>query len=158
MKKFLLITFPSHPHSQNYTLSPDSRTVSQGHFQRSNQHFIADFFLQTDTSYCCSIWGKLQKLGCHCLYFLSALFRKPDIVDLKLLECKASTLTLSEGRTCPGSCLCQQEGPAIPSFPPLLTSPAISGSGRILPSRICNQQYRNALKDTNTDKVRFPFP
>lgn len=98
MKKFLLVTFPSHPHSQNYTLSPDSRTVSQGHFQRSNQHFIAVFSKQTLHAAAVSlIWGKLQKLGYHCLYFLSALFRKPDILELKLLECKASALTLSEG-------------------------------------------------------------
>lgn len=30
------------------------------------------------------------------MYFLSALFRKPDILKLKLLECKANALTLSE--------------------------------------------------------------
>lgn len=47
-----------------------------------------------------------------CLLFLESQ------TFLKLLECKASALTLSEGTTCPGSCLCQQEeGPAIPSFP-----------------------------------------
>lgn len=92
MKKFLLITFPSHPHSQNYTVSPDSRTVSQGHFQRSNQHFIADFFpRQTLHAAAVSlIWGKLQKLGYHCLYFLSALFRKPDILEAAGVQGKCS--------------------------------------------------------------------
>lgn len=157
MKKFLLETFPSHPHSQNYTLSPDSRTVSQGHFQRSNQHFIAVFSKQTLHAAAVSlIWGKLRKLGYHCLYFLSALFRKPDILELKLLECKASALTLSEGVQ--AAAMPAGGGSCNSQLPPLLTSPAISGSGRILPSRICNQQYRNALKDTNTDKVRVLFP
>lgn len=43
------------------------------------------------------------------------------------------------------------------AFPRLIFPPG-SGSGRIPPSRICNQQYGHALKDTNTDKVRFLFP
>lgn len=120
MKKFLI--FPSHPHSQNYTVSPNSRTVSQGHFQRSNQHFIADFFFPRQTFYASAvslIWGKLQKLGYHCLYFLSALFRKPDILALKLLKCKASALTLLEGRTCPRQLLVPAGGGSCNSqFPP----------------------------------------
>lgn len=47
---------------------------------------------------------------------LSALFRKPDILEFKLPECKASALTPFEG---PESCLCHQEGLATHSFPPL---------------------------------------
>lgn len=118
MKKFLII-FPSHPHSQNYTVSPNSKTVSQGHFQRSNQHFIAGFFPR-QTLYAAAvslIWGKLQKLGYHCLYS-SALLKSQTFLCWSCWSARQVLWPCLRVEHVQGSCLCQQEkGPAIPSSP-----------------------------------------
>lgn len=64
-----------------------------------------------------------------------------------------------DGRNVSSQLFVPSEGGSCNSqLSPLPILPPSSGSGRIPPSRICNQQYRNAPNDTNTDKVRFLFP
>lgn len=122
-------------------------------------HFRFFFFQKLYIAAVSLTWGKLQKLGCQCLHYqLLVWFMLMVVVFFclfVLLEnqniCEFSHL---DGRNVSSQLFVPSEGGSCNSqLSPLPILPPSSGSGRIPPSRICNQHYRNAPNDTNTDKA-----
>lgn len=163
MKKFLLIVLPPPPpallklHHRSRLKKDTTRTFSKA---QPALNFRIIFFPETPC--CCSTTylGLATETGMS-LFILAAScllsLENQTFLSLNRLSARQALWACLRVEACPelfvppgGSCNSQ--------LCPLLILPPSSGSGRILPSRIRNQQYRNARKDTNTDKVRFLFP